>query len=102
MAHSEPHRCGRRRHAVVPVTLYDNTQRAHTGLLRDISLGGLRVTDLDQVPETHSQVILNIGETGKHRFAAQVVRTGDHEAGLMFLDYDDETVAALRELMIAH
>lgn len=102
MPHSEPHRCGRRRYAVVPVTLYDARQRAHTGLLRDVSLGGMRITGLDQVPEANSQVMLNIGESGEHRFAAEVVRTGDHEAGLRFIDYDEDTLAALRELMIAH
>lgn len=73
--------------------------------VRDIDMGGLFVEtrDADLYPNDVVDIVF-IGSNGAespHNFRARVVRHSPDGVGLMFLDYDQASLGALLEVMVA-
>ena len=74
------------------------------GRAYDISLGGLFVTNVDNLLEPDSVVEIDFdlqkdGETVRHRMPAQVVHVSEFGAGLMFCNFDAREVKAMRTML---
>ena len=85
------------------VTLFHHQGNPMSARLQDISFGGVYVATNNSPPIVDSTVTLGLslfegGAEKVYSMSAVVVRTEDKGAGLMFDDYDGETVKCLRKL----
>ena len=85
------------------ITLFHHQGDPMTARLQDISFGGVYVATENNPPTVDSTVTLGLslfedGAEKVYSMSAVVVRTEDKGAGLMFDDYDGETIKCLRHL----
>ena len=101
-ARSVDHRWSSRRPCMFYVTLDDGVQ-ACRGTVRNLSLGGMYVQAPEAELSLNSQLVLGfqLGE-GAHadyyRLPALVVHLTRDGAGIMFKDYDEDTIQSLRRV----
>ncbi len=93
-----------RRAVAMDVMLYDSRGMVIEGQIQNVSIGGVYVDTGSTVPQLNSSVILgfqmkSLEGTTYHRLPALVVHVENMGAGLMFEDYDDNTIAALRTVV---
>ncbi|MDH5648849.1 MAG: PilZ domain-containing protein [Gammaproteobacteria bacterium] len=98
------HRWSVRRPVALDATLYDGRDVPVQVEIQNVSIGGVFIDTIPLIPNSEFPVLLgfltNDGkEVNYHKLSARVVHTGDTGAGLMFEDYDGDTVAALRQVI---
>jgi hypothetical protein len=101
------HRWSARQELALPVKLFDGGQAVAHGKTHNVGIGGMFVELLEAQPgklTENSQVsvaftINNNGSTSHHRLPATVIWSREKGAGLMFTDFNVETVHTLRDIL---
>jgi len=98
------HRWSTRQALTLPVKLYNNGDGVVQGHTQNLGIGGMFVeTEADKLPLNSSIAVSftvsNNGNTSHHRLPATVIWSGHEGAGLMFTDFNVETVHTLREIL---
>lgn len=98
------HRWSTRQALTLPVKLYNSGESIVQGRTQNLGIGGMFVeTDADKLPLNSalsvSFTVSNNGGTSHHRLPATVIWSGRQGAGLMFTDFNVETVHTLREIL---
>lgn len=104
---SVDHRWSARQELMVPVKLFDGGEAVAQGRSHNLGIGGmfveLREIDGTKLPEnSRVSVAFSInsnGSTSYHRLPATVIWSGTNGAGLMFTDFNVETVHTLRDIL---
>ena len=99
----ENHRTCSRTPLNLAVTLYNHTGTPVDGTLIDISFGGAYIKTstrslLVEEPVTLAMLLRDRGQEQLYSMSAVVVRKGDNGAGLMFDEYDSDTIHCLRRV----
>lgn len=101
------HRWSLRQELALPVKVYEGGEPIAQGRTQNVGIGGMFVelTNLKskKLP-TEAKVsvaftVTNKGSTSHHRLPATVVWARDSGAGLMFTDFNVETVHTLRDIL---
>lgn len=97
------HRWSTRQALTLPVKLY-STVDSIQGRTQNLGIGGMFVeADAGKLPLNSaisvSFSVSNNGNTSHHRLPATVIWAGREGAGLMFTDFNVETVHTLREIL---
>jgi PilZ domain len=104
---SDDHRWSARQHLMLPVKVYDGGEPLGQGRTQNVGIGGmfieLHVPDGKKL-RTESRVsvaftVTNNGNTTHHRLPATVIWSHAEGAGLMFTDFNVETVHTLRDIL---
>jgi PilZ domain-containing protein len=101
------HRWSARQHLRVPVKLYNGGEQLGQGRTHNVGIGGMYVelTALNgrklsaETPVSVAFSVTNRGSTTHHRLPATVIWSADEGAGLMFTDFNVETVHTLRDIL---
>lgn len=100
------HRWSARQELSLPVKLYTGGEPVGQGLTHDVGIGGMRIAlnSMKADLERESQVSVSFtvttnGNTSHHRLPATVIWSGDKDAGLMFTDFNVDTVHTLRDIL---
>jgi hypothetical protein len=101
------HRWSARQSLALPVKLFDGGQPVAQGQTHNVGIGGMFVELQNTEPaklSTNAQVsvafsVSSNGNTSHHRLPATVIWAGDNGAGLMFTDFNVETVHTLRDIL---
>lgn len=98
------HRWSTRQALTLPVKLYNSGESIVQGRTQNLGIGGMFVeTDAHRLPLNSplsvSFTVSNNGSTSHHRLPATVIWSGHEGAGLMFTDFNVETVHTLREIL---
>jgi hypothetical protein len=104
---SVDHRWSARQDLAVPVKLFDGGETVAQGRTHNVGIGGMFVElhgiDSTKLPENArvsvAFTINNEGQTSYHRLPATVIWSGENGAGLMFTDFNVETVHTLRDIL---
>lgn len=101
------HRWSLRQPLALPVKLYQGGEPLGQGRTQNIGIGGMFV-ELNTlgVKELSTDADVSVaftvtanGNTSHHRLPATVIWRGDSGAGLMFTDFNVETVHTLRDIL---
>ncbi len=100
------HRWSARQELALPVKLYSGGEPVGQGLTDNVGIGGMRI-ELNSLKgnlptEAHVSVaftVTNNGNTTHHRLPATVIWSGENDAGLMFTDFNVDTVHTLRDIL---
>jgi len=100
------HRWSARQHLMLPVKLYNGGEPVGQGRTQNVGIGGMYV-ELSalkgkipaETPVSVSFTVTNAGSTTHHRLPATVIWCADDGAGLMFTDFNVETVHTLRDIL---
>lgn len=102
------HRWSVRQALALPVKLYEGGEPVAHGRTQNVGIGGMFVElnsiKSDKTLPTDAKVsvaftVTNNGNTSHHRLPATVVWAADKGAGLMFTDFNVETVHTLRDIL---
>lgn len=101
------HRWSARQALTLPVKLFDGGQAVAHGRTHNVGIGGMFVELQEALPDKlteNAQVsvaftINTNGNTSHHRLPATVIWAGGKGAGLMFTDFNVETVHTLRDIL---
>lgn len=104
---SADHRWSSRQALTVPVKLFEGGEPLGQGRTHNLGIGGMFVEF--SAPRTRhlpTNAALSVafsvtskGNTSHHRVPATVIWSGERGAGLMFTDFNLETVHTLREIL---
>lgn len=100
------HRWSARQDMALPVKIYNGGEPLGQGRTHNVGIGGMFV-ELSSVEgdlPRESQVFVSFtvtanGNITHHRLPATVIWSGDKGAGLMFTDFNVETVHTLRDIL---
>lgn len=101
------HRWSTRQQMTLPVKLFDEGEPVAHGRTHDIGIGGMYV-ELSGIKHEAlcadkklavAFTVANKGNVTHHRLPATVIWSAEKGAGLMFTDFNVETVHALREIL---
>ncbi len=86
------------------VTVRPPGQRPFQARARDISLGGMFLADVRNLPVPDTVVELDFmlsrgADTVRHRIPAQIVHVSEDGAGLMFCNFDAPSVTSMRKML---
>lgn len=101
------HRWSARQALALPVKLYEGGEPVGHGRTQNVGIGGMYVTLNDVKRKTlpaEAKVsvaftVTSNGNTSHHRLPATVIWAADSGAGLMFTDFNVETVHTLRDIL---
>ncbi|MBI3897088.1 MAG: PilZ domain-containing protein [Gammaproteobacteria bacterium] len=104
------HRWSARQALALPVKLFNDGEAVALGYTHNVGIGGMFVklqsVKIDKLPENaHVSVAFSVnteGSTSHHRLPATVIWSGESGAGLMFTDFNVETVHTLRDILYPH
>jgi hypothetical protein len=101
------HRWSARQHLKLPVKLYNGGEALGQGRTQNVGIGGMYV-ELSalkgkkipaETPVSVAFTVTSAGNTTHHRLPATVIWSADDGAGLMFTDFNVETVHTLRDIL---
>ncbi len=100
------HRWSARQNMALPVKIYTGGEPLGQGRTHNVGIGGMFVElsavegDLPRESQVYvSFTVTSNGNTTHHRLPATVIWSGDKGAGLMFTDFNVETVHTLRDIL---
>lgn len=98
------HRWSVRRPVSIEATLYDSRKVPVQVEIQNVSIGGVFIDTKPLVSDQNTPVLLGFltksgEEISYHKLSARMVHSDDQGAGLMFDDYDTDTVVALRQVI---
>jgi hypothetical protein len=104
---SADHRWSARQHLTLPVKLYNGSEPVGQGRTHNVGIGGMfvEVSALNgntlpaETPVSIAFSVTNNGNTTHHRLPATVIWSAEEGAGLMFTDFNLETVHTLRDIL---
>jgi hypothetical protein len=104
---SDDHRWSARQSLALPVKLYNDGEALGQGRTHNVGIGGMfvefSVPRGKRLPaEARVHVAFSVtsrGNTTHHRLPATVIWSHDEGAGLMFTDFNVETVHTLRDIL---
>ena len=101
---STDHRWSTRQSVSVPVKVYNGGEALLQGQTQNLGIGGMYVKTRHKKLPLNAEISVAFtvsanGNTSHHRLPATVVWSGDDGAGLMFTDFNVETVHTLREIL---
>ncbi|MFL6624134.1 MAG: PilZ domain-containing protein [Sulfurifustis sp.] len=100
------HRWSARQPLKLPVKLYVGSEPVGQGRTHNVGIGGMFVELTSVKAELRTDARLSVafsvtakGNTSHHRLPATVIWSADKGAGLMFTDFNVDTVHTLREIL---
>lgn len=101
---STDHRWSTRQSMTLPVKLYNDGETLLQGQTQNLGIGGMYVQTRQKKLPLNADLSVAFtlsanGVTSHHRLPATVVWSSDDGAGLMFTDFNIETVHTLREML---
>ena len=101
------HRWSLRQNLALPVKLYEGGEPVAQGRTHNVGIGGMFVRlERDRTRKLPAEARVSVaftvtanGTTSHHRLPATVVWAADEGAGLMFTDFNVETVHTLRDIL---
>jgi len=101
------HRWSVRQELALPVKLFEGGEPVGQGRTHNVGIGGMYIEfnslKTKRLPkEAHLSVAFTVtanGNTSHHRLPATVIWSAERGAGLMFTDFNIETVHTLRDIL---
>lgn len=98
------HRWSARLPMALAVKIFDGGQPVAQGQTHNVGIGGMYIETAHQKLPPNSQIAVAFtvsanGNTSHHRLPATVIWSSDDGAGLMFTDFNVDTVHTLREIL---